>query len=218
MPTDFLNRAQVKMFTGLVTAWLSLATPSAATAQSSPPAPRVVALMTSDGTLLKATYFSAGTPGPGVLLFHQANRTRSSWEGLSRQLAAAGINSLAVDGRGHGDSGGTRKDTIEKTPSDMETVFQFLISQPGVRRDVIGLAGAGSYGVINAAGNSPPSSRRHQNPLSCCRVIPSPRASSFSTKLRSCPNSSSLPTRTNIPLPSRPCSGYTPEPPVLWRK
>jgi pimeloyl-ACP methyl ester carboxylesterase len=150
MPTDFLNRAQVKMFTGLVAAWLSLATPSAATAQSSPPAPRVVELKTSDGTLLKATYYSAGTPGPGVLLFHQANRTRTSWEGLSRQLAAVGINTLAIDGRGHGDSGGSRKDTIEKMPADMETIFQFLISQPGVQRDVIGAAGAGSYGVINA--------------------------------------------------------------------
>jgi tetratricopeptide (TPR) repeat protein len=32
----------------------------------------------------------------------------------------------------------------------METCFQFLISQPGVQRDVIGLAGAGSYGVIHA--------------------------------------------------------------------
>jgi hypothetical protein len=37
----------------------------------------------------------------------------------------------------------------------METFFQFLISQPGVQRDVIGLAGAGSYGVINALETPP---------------------------------------------------------------
>jgi pimeloyl-ACP methyl ester carboxylesterase len=118
--------------------------------QSQPPGPRVADLKSADGTLLKATYFSAGKPGPGVLLFHQANRTRTSWAAAAHQLAAAGINTLAVDGRGHGESGGTREEALQKTPADMETFFQFLISQPDVQRDVIGLAGAGSYGVINA--------------------------------------------------------------------
>ncbi len=118
--------------------------------QSQPAAPHAVDLKSTDGTLLKGTYFPAGKPGPGVLLFHQSNRTRSSWDDMARQLAAAGINTLAVDGRGHGESGGRREDAIEKTPADMETCFQFLISQPGVQRDVIGLAGAGSYGVIYA--------------------------------------------------------------------
>jgi hypothetical protein len=38
--------------------------------------PRVLELKTSDGTtLLKATYFAAGKPGPDVLLLHQFNRT-----------------------------------------------------------------------------------------------------------------------------------------------
>jgi pimeloyl-ACP methyl ester carboxylesterase len=121
-------------------------------AQSSqqPPAARVVDLMASDGSVLKASYFTASKPGPGVLLFHQNDRPRTSWYDVARQLAAAGINTLAVDGRGHGESGGTREDAIDKTSADMETFFQFLISQPGVQRDVIGLAGAGSYGVINA--------------------------------------------------------------------
>ena len=124
--------------------------PAASLEVPQPPGLRVVDLKSTDGTLLKATYFSAGKPGPCVLLFHQANRTRTSWDGVARQLAAAGINTVAVDGRGHGESGGTREDGIKKTPADMETFFQFLISQPGVQRDAIGLAGAGSYGVINA--------------------------------------------------------------------
>ena len=33
-------------------------------------APRIVDLKTPDGTLLKATYFAAAKPGPGVLLLH----------------------------------------------------------------------------------------------------------------------------------------------------
>jgi formylglycine-generating enzyme required for sulfatase activity/pimeloyl-ACP methyl ester carboxylesterase len=118
--------------------------------RSQPAAPRVVDLKSTDGTVLKGTFYTTAKSGPGVLLFHQSNRTRASWDDVARQLAAAGIHTLSVDGRGHGESGGTRESAVEKTSADMETSFQFLISQPGVQRDVIGLAGAGSYGAINA--------------------------------------------------------------------
>jgi hypothetical protein len=72
----------------------SAASASAPQAQTSqPPAVRVVDLKVSDGTLLKASYFAAAKPGPGVLLLHQGNRTRKAWDELAAQLAAAGINS-----------------------------------------------------------------------------------------------------------------------------
>jgi alpha-beta hydrolase superfamily lysophospholipase len=70
-----------------------------------PPAPRVFDLKASDGTVLKATYFAAAKPGPGVLLLHQGNRTRKAWDELAGQLAAAGINTLTLDMRGFGESG-----------------------------------------------------------------------------------------------------------------
>jgi len=74
-------------------------------AQTSP-APRPVDLKASDGAILKASYFAAVKPGHGVLLFHQSNRTRKEWGDVAAQLAAAGINTLTVDSRGHGESGG----------------------------------------------------------------------------------------------------------------
>jgi len=137
---------------------LVLVLASAAIAQNSsksesqlqPPAPRVVDFKTPDRVVLKGTYFAAARPGPGVILYHQSNRTRASWDDVARQLAAAGINALTVDSRAHGESGGTNDDAWQKKQADLETGFQFLISQPGVRHDVIGLAGAGSYGVVNA--------------------------------------------------------------------
>jgi pimeloyl-ACP methyl ester carboxylesterase len=137
---------------GLILLALIFCTASSATRaqQSQPPRPRIVDLKSADGILLKATYFAAGKPGPGILLFHQNNRTRTSWDDLADQLAAAGINTLAVDGRGHGESGGKIEETIEKLQADVETAWQFLISQPGVQPDVIGLAGAGSRGTIQA--------------------------------------------------------------------
>src|SRR5438270_6708898 len=62
-----------------------------------PPAAHVVELKASDGTVLKASYFAAAKPGPGMLLLHQSNRTRKAWEDVAGQLAAAGINTLTLD-------------------------------------------------------------------------------------------------------------------------
>jgi dienelactone hydrolase len=124
--------------------------------QAQPPAARVVDLKASDGTVLKATYFAAAKPGPGVLLFHQFNRTRKDWDDVARQLAAAGINTLTFDRRGYGESGGTPYDKLTDAESaqvrehrlgDIDTAWQYLVSQPGVKRDVIGVGGAGESGV-----------------------------------------------------------------------
>ena len=119
-------------------------------AQNPPALRATVDLKSADGTLLKATYFSAAEPGPGVLLFHQSNRTRQSWEGVARQLTAAGINVLTVDSRGHGESDGNAKDAEKWWPEDLEPAFNYLVSQPGVNHDDIGAAGAGVLGVENA--------------------------------------------------------------------
>jgi len=71
---------------------------------------RTIDLKSSDGVTLKASYFPAGRPGPGLLLFHACNRDRSSWNDLATAAAARGIHVLAMDFRGYGQSGGTRGD------------------------------------------------------------------------------------------------------------
>src|SRR5262245_17398064 len=105
-----------------------------------PPAARVVDLKASDGTLLKASYFAAAKPGPGVLLLHQGNRQRKVWDDLAGRLAAAGINTLTLDMRGFGESGGTPHDKLtpkemaqlrKMWPADIDTAWQYLASQPG---------------------------------------------------------------------------------------
>ena len=118
-----------------------------------PEAPRIVDLKAADGTPLKATYFAATKPGPGVLLLHQVNRTRKSWDHLASQLAASGINTLTLDMRGIGESGGTRWEKMsqaerKRLPEDVDAALEFLMSQPGVDRQVIGLGGAGWLGVL----------------------------------------------------------------------
>jgi len=132
---------------------------------SAPPA-RVVALTASDGTVLKATWFSAGRPGPGVLLFHQSNRDRRSWTPVAKALAAAGVHVLTLDLRGFGDSDGTRYATLRRQeigpvralwPADIDVAWRFLASRPEVDAQRIGLGGAGADGVDNSVQTA----RRH---------------------------------------------------------
>ncbi len=135
----------------------SAAAESASRAQQAS-APHVVDVKAADGTILKASYFAAAKTGPGVLLLHQSNRTRKGWDELAGQLAAAGINTLTLDMRGFGESGApyTKLTDAEKAkvspmwPSDVDAAFQYLISQPGVKRDAIGVGGAGWFGVLHS--------------------------------------------------------------------
>jgi dienelactone hydrolase len=126
---------------------------------------RIVDLKATDGTNLKATYFSAAKTGPGVLLLHQCNRQRKVWDALAQQLADSGINVLTLDYRGFGESGGDRfqklapdaaRAQVEKRPGDIDMAFDYLVAQPGVTRDMIGVGGA-SCGVQNSV----QAARRH---------------------------------------------------------
>src|SRR5438477_1282642 len=153
--------------TTLAAGALGQETKSTATPNASPVPPsqqpqpgRAVDLKASDGTILKASYFATAKPGPAVLLYHQSNRTRKEWDMVARQLSAAGINTLTVDVRGHGETGGQEsygEARKKQWPLDLDGAFQYLISQPGVKGDVIGIAGAGVIGVENSVETA----RRH---------------------------------------------------------
>jgi len=135
---------------------LGLITLAVACAAQQTPAPRVVDLVATDGTKLKATFFPAGKPGPGVLLLHQCNLQRKGWDGLAAQLAAAGISVLTLDYRGYGESEGKAPKDLpqaegmkvlnEKWPSDVDVAYNYLVSQPGINAKVVGAGGA-SCGV-----------------------------------------------------------------------
>jgi formylglycine-generating enzyme required for sulfatase activity len=131
------------------------------------PGVRVVDLKRSDGVTLKASYFAAAKPGPGVLLFHQSNRTRQSWDDVATQLAAAGINTLTIDERGYGESGGNKQARELYYDGDLDAALEYLVSQPGVQRDVIGAGGAGWLGVDNSVETA----RRHSAALKSLVLI-----------------------------------------------
>jgi len=139
---------------------MSMAAPLAA--QTTPAAPppavtRTVDLTSPDGIALKASYFPAARPGPGLLLLHACNRDRSSWNGLATAAAARGFHVLALDFRGYGQSGGTKSDDPRQQqwiaerewPADIDAAYGWLTSQSGVDKTRIGAAGA-SCGVDQA--------------------------------------------------------------------
>ena len=112
---------------------------------------RDVEVKSTDGTIVKASYFAAAKAGPGVLLFHQSNRTRDSWDDVAKKLAAAGINALTVDLQRYKDNKGWW--------AAEDAAFEFLVSQSGVSHDVVGFGGAGALGVDLAVETA----RRHAN-------------------------------------------------------
>jgi len=147
--------------------FLAISAYAAGAQQSQSTAPRVVDFKATDGTMLKATFFPAAKPGPGVLLFHQSNRTRTSWDDVAHRLAAAGINTLTIDERGYGESAGKKEEREQYHDADLDTALEFLRSQPGVQRDVIGAGGAGWLGVDDSVETA----RRHSDTVKSLVLI-----------------------------------------------
>ncbi len=104
-----------------------------------------VEIKAPDGITLKGNYFSAGRPGPAMLLMHQCNMDRHAWDGLAGDLAAAGINVLTFDTRGFGESGGTKAER-DKWSADTDAAYEFLTKEKGVDPARIAVGGA-SCGV-----------------------------------------------------------------------
>ena len=138
---------------------IGAAAPLSARSQTapSPPASRPIDLKSPDGIALKASYFPAARPGPGLLLFHACNSDRSSWNELAAAAAARGFHVIALDYRGYGESRGTRSDDPQQQqwiadrewPGDVDAAYAWLTSQPGVDKTRLGAAGA-SCGVNQA--------------------------------------------------------------------
>jgi dienelactone hydrolase len=127
-------------------------------AYSQTPSGKDVDIQAPDGTKLRATFFHAAKPGPGVLLLHMCNTVRKSWEPVAKELAEKGINAVTIDNRGFGESGGPRfegaspdvlKQLNEKWPGDFEAAYDYLVAQLGVDKTRIAVGG-GSCGVNNA--------------------------------------------------------------------
>lgn len=125
---------------------------------------REVTFTAADGFALQGTFHSAPKGGPGILLLHQCNADRRSYDQLAVMLNNAGYNVLSFDFRGFGASRGgqytdfssQRQAIVAKMPGDVDAALKFLTSQNTVIARALGVVG-GSCGVNQAI----QASRRH---------------------------------------------------------
>ncbi|HEY0949901.1 alpha/beta hydrolase [Nocardioides sp.] len=112
-----------------------------------------VALRTSDDVAL-AAWWVAPSNGAAVVVLHGAGSTRTAALDQAGVVARAGYGVLLVDARGHGESDGRGMDLGWWGERDVAAAVDFLVAQPGVAPDRIGLLGLSMGGeeAIGAAG------------------------------------------------------------------
>lgn len=112
-----------------------------------------VTFLADDGVSIAGTlYEPAARPAPAVILVHMLARSRKDWEPVAQRLAEEGIAALAIDLRGHGESGqgpavAAEGETVERLrlagmTADVRAARRFLDTRPELVHDGVGLAGA----------------------------------------------------------------------------
>lgn len=123
------------------------ATPTTAGGDAGYPPPEYpvqqVSIPAADGLVLTGTLYSPTSgsgPWPGVLLLHMLGSERGAWADPAAELAAAGYVALAVDMRGHGETGGTND--WDLAAEDLELAWAYLASRPEVDQERTAVIGA----------------------------------------------------------------------------
>jgi pimeloyl-ACP methyl ester carboxylesterase len=123
-----------------------------------PPAPAVpVRLMTRDGVPIAGSYWPGARPGgPAVLLLHGINNTRHLFYAKAEWLNGLGYAVLAIDLRGHGESGAVERTFGWREAEDSEAAMRWLRSgHPGRKVGVIGVSLGGAAALLGREGPLP---------------------------------------------------------------
>ena len=110
-----------------------------------------------DGLQIAGTFYPTQGDGrqPAVLLLHMLNSNRIVWADFAAQLNESGYSVLAVDMRGHGETGGVKD--WELAADDLGRAWDFLAHQPNVDAGKTAIIG-GSIGAnmaLIAGANDP---------------------------------------------------------------
>ncbi len=104
-------------------------------------APQPAEIPGAEGLTLRGTFHPAGSPpAPGVLLLHMYGGSRVDWEGFAAALQQTGFTILAIDLRGHGETGGAEDWSLAQ--QDVAAAYAWLASHEGVDRQHVGVVGA----------------------------------------------------------------------------
>jgi len=103
---------------------------------------RRITVAAADGvTLVGDLYPPDDTPAPGVLLLHMEGGQKEDWASFATRLQEAGYAVLALDLRGHGESGG--EVDWAAGPDDVGRAWAVLVAQPEVDPERTAVVGAG---------------------------------------------------------------------------
>jgi dienelactone hydrolase len=120
------------------------------------PAPQNVKFTSEGNVEIVGTFYeSAKASSAAVLLLHQWQSSRKSYDEFAKRLQTKGFGVLAIDGRGFGDSVRTMDgkpvapartdETVKAMKADVANALDFLAKQKNVDAGRIGIVGA-SYG------------------------------------------------------------------------
>jgi pimeloyl-ACP methyl ester carboxylesterase len=120
------------------------------------PSVQKIVLTAPDGLRIAGSFYESSLPNsPAVLLLHQWQSDRHSYDEFAGRMQKKGFNVLTIDGRGFGESTATddgRTVAPERTDAavkgmlgDVGTAFEFLSKQKNVDPAKVGIIGA-SYG------------------------------------------------------------------------
>lgn len=142
----------------LAGAWIAgtlLSWPHPSAVPAPAPPGRVVRLVASDGVPIAASYWPGARPdGPAVLLLHGINNTRDRLRAQALWLNGLGYAVLAIDFRGHGESGAASRSFGLNEARDAAAALAFL--RRGVPARRVGLIGISLGGAAALLGDDGP--------------------------------------------------------------
>jgi alpha-beta hydrolase superfamily lysophospholipase len=120
-----------------------------------------VSFTTTDGIKIAATFYKAQSPnGVAVILLHMRAKNRSDWKDFASKLNDAGFDALAIDFRGHSESGGVRIDNFsgpdyQNLILDVKAAEEYLKTKdPNAKIAIVG-ASIGANTALNYAVQNP---------------------------------------------------------------
>jgi pimeloyl-ACP methyl ester carboxylesterase len=142
----------------LAGAWIAgsiLSWPRGSAVAAPAPPGRVVQLMASDGVAIAGSYWPGARPdGPAILLLHGINNNRDRMRAQALWLNGLGYGVLAIDFRGHGESGAAPRSFGLHEARDAAAALAFLRRDAPARR--VGLIGISLGGAAALLGDDGP--------------------------------------------------------------
>ena len=158
IPTETLAATPTTVTTPTRTATQEVTPSPTAGEKESTTDAKIVEIQADDGLSLVGTFYEPddeNSPVPGVILLHMLWGDRSAWENFANQLSDAGYAVLAMDFRGHGETGG--EVDWDKAVQDVEKILVYLKEMESVDKQRMVIIGAsiGANVALTAAAFEP---------------------------------------------------------------